>query len=288
MQVDNVSSSQSRGNIAYMSARKSTSAPRVIAITSGKGGVGKTHTSVNLGLSLVQQGYKVLILDADLSLANVNVLLGFTPSANIQDILSGKAEAKDVIVNHETGIDILPASSGISDLTLLEQSEKMALVSALDELANEYDFLIVDTGAGIGSNVMYFNVAAEEIIVVIDPEPTTITDAYAAIKVLSTEHGRKHFSIIVNRLPKSKDGRKSYAKLAAATDKFLNVGMRYLGSIAEDEAVTEAVLAQTPYLELYPSSKASRDVVHIAKKIQSEKYGQSSSGGLQFFYQALL
>ncbi|MCC6954704.1 MAG: AAA family ATPase, partial [Deltaproteobacteria bacterium] len=175
-------------------------------MTSGKGGVGKTNVAVNLGIALTKLGKQVLLLDADLGLANVNVILGFEPRANIGDVLSGKSSMDDIIVHHESGLDIIPSTSGIVEMTHLGTEEQLALVSAVDDLAQEYDFLIVDTAAGIGDNVLYFNMAAEEIIVVVDGQPTSMTDAYAVVKVLSQRCGVKEFNVLTNRMPVGSDG----------------------------------------------------------------------------------
>ena len=261
---------------------------RVISVTSGKGGVGKTHTSVNLGLALVKLGKRVLLLDADLGLANINVLLGFKPAATLQDVLSGKSSIADILVNYQPGLDIIPASSGIPELTHLSEAERLTLVAAVDELGSDYDYMIVDTAAGIGDNVLYFNVAAEDILIVVTPEPTSITDAYAVIKVLNANHGIKNFNILVNQAAQGTDGKATYAQLAAATDRFLSVSLKFLGSIASDESVPAAVRQQKPYLQLFPSSKASLDISKLARKLVAEESTRVAKGGLQFFFKALL
>lgn len=261
---------------------------KVISITSGKGGVGKTNVAVNLGIALTKLGKRVLLLDADLGLANVNVLLGFEPRANIHSVLTGDATLEDIIVHHESGLDIIPASSGIVEMTHLGADEQLALVGAVDDLAREYDYLIVDTAAGIGDNVLYFNTAAEEIVLVVDPQPTSMTDAYAVVKVLSQRCGVKNFSVLTNRVPVGSDGRNTYAQLALPVSKFLQANLKFLGSIQEDSAVTEAVLKQRPYTELYPSSRASLDIGKIAKKLAEDTSPRVVRGNLQFFFKALV
>lgn len=261
---------------------------KVLSITSGKGGVGKTHMTVNLGLALAQMGKRVLLLDGDLGLANINILLGFRPQRTLQEVVDGKAELGEVIVHDPLGIDIIPATSGVPEMTALTEEARLGLVSAFDQYANSYDYVLVDTAAGIGDNVLYFNVAAEEILVVIGPEPTSITDAYALIKVLATRSGRKEFDVVVNRAPRGSDGRSTFAQLATATDKFLDVSLKFLGSIAEDDAVPSAVREQRPFLERYPSSRASLDVQKLAKRIANNEGARTPKGGLQFFFRALL
>ena len=268
---------------------KNTGKPaRVLSITSGKGGVGKTHTTVNLGLALAKEGNRVLILDADLGLANVNILLGFRPQATLHDVVTGKSSINEILVQYTENLHIIPAASGIPELAELNEEDRIMLIGAFDQFAAEYDYLLVDTGAGIGPNVLYFNLAAEEILVIIDPEPTSITDAYALIKVMATQWDTKEFNVIVNRAPAGSDGRATYAKLAAATDKFLPVSLRFLGAISEDESLVQAVMKQKPLLTLFPSSKASRDIMRLAKKISAKEGARTPKGGIQFFFRAIL
>ena len=261
---------------------------KVMSITSGKGGVGKTHTTVNVGLALAKLGKRVMVLDADLGLANINILLGFKPKATLQQVISGKCSLKDVLVSHAAGFDIIPAASGIPELTNLSEEERMFLMSVFEEMADCYDYLLIDTAAGIGDNVLHFNMCAEEILVIIDHEPTSITDAYALIKVLATRAGIKEFNIIVNRTPAGSDGRETYAQLASTTDRFLHVKLHFIGAVAEDEAIVQSVLRQKPCLELFPSSKASRDFTRIAKKIEANEGLRTPKGGIQFFFRAML
>lgn len=261
---------------------------KVLSVTSGKGGVGKTTTSINLGLALAQSGLRVLILDADLGLANVNIMLGFKPVKTIDDVLDGKASIEEVIVNHPSGLDIIPAASGIHEVTNLNDEKKHVLLAAIEVINNVYDYLIVDTGAGIGSNVMYFNNAAERVLVVIDPEPTSITDAYALIKVLSATTEVNEFDVIVNRTPLGSDGRDIFKKLLMAANRFLNVKLNFMGMIQEDDAVSEAIMQQVPLLTLFPSTRASRDYHRLAKKVELGAIGSKVKGGLQFFFESLI
>lgn len=261
---------------------------RVISVTSGKGGVGKTHTTVNLGIALVEMGKEVLLLDADLGLANINILLGFQPKATLDDVLHGKAKLSDVIVSHRSGLDIIPAASGISAITNLSETDRHTLIDCVDSLAGKYDYLLVDTSAGIGDNVTYFNVAAEQVLVVVDPEPTSITDAYALMKVLSTQHGVKEFFVLSNRAATETEGKQTFAQLSSVNNRFLNARLHYLGSVADDATVQQAVMKQTPYLELSPSAKASRDIVRIAKIISEQELQAPAKGGMQFFFKELI
>lgn len=262
--------------------------PKVISVTSGKGGVGKTNIALNLGLSLSLQGKKVLLLDADLGLANINVLLGLEPKSTIEQVLAGQSAIDDVIVHYRDDLDIIPASSGIQYLTHLTPEKCRQLIEAIETIGLLYDYILVDTGAGIGENVTFFNAAADQTIVVINHEPTSLTDAYALIKVLTQEHGQKHFCVIVNRNPLGNDGKKTFAKLAATTSRFLQVNLHYLGTLPEDSWVSESVLQQKPYLLLAPSSKISADTMRLAQSLGKTKLNNQPRGGLQFFFADVL
>jgi flagellar biosynthesis protein FlhG len=233
-------------------------------------------------------GKQVLLLDADLGLANINIILGFQPKATLDDMLAGKATLKDVIVSHRSGLDIIPASSGITSLTNLSDTARHSLIDAIDTLSGQYDFLLVDTSAGIGDNVTYFNVAAEQVLVVVDPEPTSITDAYALMKVLSTQHGIKEFFILANRAENEAEGKQTYAQLSSVNNRFLNARLHYLGCVADDASVIQAVMKQTPFFELFPTAKASRDISRIAKLISEQEPKAGARGGMQFFFKELI
>lgn len=286
MLADSETNNIAKKRIAHMS--KKNKPARVITITSGKGGVGKTHTTVNIGLALKKQGNKVLLLDADLGLANINIMLGFKPSSTLHDVLQGRAHIREIIVKHPSGLDVIPAASGISQLTNLSEEERMLLIEAFDDFANEYDYVLIDTAAGIGDNVLYFTAAAEEVLVVIDEEPTSITDAYALIKILSTEWDINEFDIIVNRVRVGSDGKEVFSKLAQVSNMFLQAKLNLFGSVCEDKHLSEAVIKQTPLIELYPSTKAARDFIRLAKKLDSSQSTRKTHGGLQFFFKALV
>jgi flagellar biosynthesis protein FlhG len=261
---------------------------KVLSVTSGKGGVGKTTTSINLALALNQNGFKVLLLDADLGLANINVMLGFQSKFTIDDVLANKARIEDVIVNHSSGIDVIPAGSGIYDVTHLDDEKKQVLLASIQVLNDSYDYLIIDTSAGIGSNVLYFNSAAERVLVVVDPEPTSITDAYALIKVMQNKSGITEFDIVINRAQIGTDGRDVFKRLLQVTNRFLDVRLNFTGVIQEDDSVTEAIMKQMPLLSLYPSTRASRDYLRLAKKIENSSADFRPKGGLQFFFESLV
>ncbi len=267
---------------------KTADVPRVISVTSGKGGVGKTNISLNLGLALAEAGKRVLLLDADLGLANLNVLLGLEPTETIEHVLAGTAKASDIIIHYRPGLDIIPASSGLKSLTQLGSEQCIQLAHAIEGIGHNYDFLFVDTGAGIGDNVTFFNAAADDTVVVINHEPTSLTDAYAIIKVLAQEHQQKHFYVLVNRNPQGHDGRKTFAKLATTATHFLNVSLHYLGALPEDSWVSDSVMKQEPYLLAAPSSKISHETVKLAQRFLTLARKHEPKGGLQFFFEDII
>lgn len=261
---------------------------RVISFTSGKGGVGKTSMVVNLAIALAQAGKSVLVLDADLGLANVDVMLGLKPSATLFDVFEGRNTLDDVIVSGPEGISVIPAASGVESMCSLDTSRQMLLMQAVENMAGEYDYLLIDTQAGIGSDVMYFNCAATETVVVITGEPTSLTDAYALIKVLSQNYGERSFSVIANNVADDKDGERAFKRLQGAVDRFLQVELRYLGFVPADASMSEAIRSQKALLTLYPSSRAGSAVRTISRKIDEVFYEQRVKGGMQFFFNRLL
>ena len=261
---------------------------RVISVTSGKGGVGKTHTVTNLGISLASQGYTVLVLDADLGLANVDVLLNLKPKGTLHDVLKGSLRLDDILLEGPGGISIIPAASGVEELHELRSEEKLLLLEEIERIASRYDYLLIDTPAGIGSDVMYFNSAAAEVVCVINGEPTSLTDTYALIKVLSTTYGEKNFSVVVNNVADETEATAAFKKLTRAVERFLKVRVRYLGWVPEDGMVRECVMQQQAISAEFPSSKASRAIAAIARTVADQKPEVMVKGGMQFFFRQLL
>lgn len=261
---------------------------RVLAVTSGKGGVGKTNVVANLAFAFTKLAKKVLILDADLGLANIDVMLGLTPKFNFSHVLRGEKTISEIIIEGPWGIKILPASSGIQELTALTEEQKMQLINELDGLDGFIDILLIDTAAGISSNVIYFNLAAQEIVVVVSPEPPSITDAYALMKILSTRYSEKHFKLIINSVDSSKEAEDVFRNLHMTAERFLNISIDYLGYILRDENVVKAVRKQKLVAEIYPESKASQCFFRIANKIASVPPLYFPTGNIQFFWKQLL
>jgi flagellar biosynthesis protein FlhG len=263
---------------------------RVITVTSGKGGVGKSNVVVNLGLALARMGRKILLIDADLGLANLDILLGLSPRFTIHDLLSLRRSLSEVLVEGPEGIKILPASSGIPELADLDKHQKMFLLNELDEYTENIDVVLIDTGAGISRNVLFFNIAALERIVVVNNEPTSITDAYALIKILASKHGEKHYKLLVNGLSKPQEGEMVYRTMMRVTERFLGKGifLEYLGAIPYDEAIPRAVLKQQPALSLFPRAKVSQCFGSLAKKLWESSAPTEMGSNIKFFWRRLL
>jgi flagellar biosynthesis protein FlhG len=243
------------------------SAPKIISITSGKGGVGKTNIVANLGFTLRRFGKKVLIFDADLGLGNLDVLLGLTPQYNLSHVIRGEKQLAEIVVPGPGGLQILPAASGIQDLTALTQQERHLVFGQLDAFIHDFDIMLIDTAAGISSNVLFFNINSDEILIVATPEPTSITDAYAMMKVLSVKYSTDHFKLVVNSAAHVQEADDVYRQLALVADRFLNISMEYYGCILLDEAIKKGVRQQRAVTEMAPMSKASRNFVALARKI---------------------
>lgn len=267
---------------------KGMKSPRVIAVTSGKGGTGKTNVVANLAYSLATSGQKVMVLDADLGLGNIDVLLGIASRHTIQDVIKGDKKLSEVLVEGPAGIKILPAGTGVQELSHLTEGEKLTLLSEIDLMNDDIDTLFIDTGAGISSNVMYFNVAAQEIIVVVSPEPTSITDAYAIIKVLSTKYSENHFKLLVNEVKSEKEALEVYNNICNVADKYLNISLDYFGYVLYDKNVNNAVMNQKVVVELFPESPASKCLRRLAKKLQNSPLKNEPKGNMQFFWKRLL
>ena len=262
---------------------------QVIAVTGGKGGVGKTNVSVNLSLALADLGRRVMLLDADLGLANVDVLLGLTPKRTLADVINGECDLKDVLIQGPGGIRIVPAASGTQSMVQLSPMQHAGLIQAFSEIGDNVDVLVVDTAAGIGDGVVSFVRAAQEVIVVVCDEPTSITDAYALIKLLNRDYGMNRFRVLANMAHSPQEGRNLFAKLTKVTDRFLDdVALQYLGAVPYDESVRKAVQKQRAVYEAFPRSKCSLAFKAIAQKVDSWPLPANPRGHLEFFVERLV
>ncbi len=261
---------------------------RVYSITSGKGGVGKTAVVANTAVSLAKIGKSVLILDADLGLANIDVVFGLAPPYNLNHFFNGENHLEEILVEGPLGIKILPAGSGIQNFTRLDAHQKMKLLDGLDSMHNDFDFVLIDTEAGISENVTYFNTAAQEILVVTTPDPTAITDAYALMKLLSTQYHEKHFNLVVNQINSEEEALDVYRKLTMVSNRYLDISIDYLGSIPEDRQMIESIRKQQVIVERHPNSNISIAFTKLAARLSSEITPIEPKGNLQFFWKKLL
>lgn len=262
---------------------------RVLAVASGKGGVGKTNVSVNLAVALAHMGRKVLVFDADLGLANVDVMLGLHPTYNLSHVLSGERSLEEILVEGPAGVRIIPASSGVQRMAELDPAEHAGLIRAFSELSADVDVLLVDTAAGISDSVVSFSKAAQEVIVVVCDEPASITDAYALIKLLNKEHNVRRFRVLANMAHSPQEGRELFAKIVKVTDRFLeDVVLDFMGSVPFDEYLRKAVQKQRPVVEAYPRSKAAQAFTALAKKADGWPMPSVAGGYLEFFVERLV
>jgi flagellar biosynthesis protein FlhG len=261
---------------------------RAIAVASGKGGVGKTNVVVNLAVALRRRGQRVIVIDADLGLANLDTLLGLNPRATIRHVLHGERTIQDVLVEGPAGIQIVPAASGFEEMTQLTLGQRLLLLEQVDSLEGAFDVLLLDTGAGISPNVLFFAMAAQETMVVVTPEPTALTDAYALIKVLSSRYAEHSFGVLVNMARSEWEAKKTFTHLTRVAERFLHVSLRYAGHVPYDPEVPEAVRRQQAVCDLAPAAPASRAFAGLAERLLAVPAALKPKGGLQFFFRRLL
>jgi len=261
---------------------------RVIAVTSGKGGVGKTNVSVNLGICLASMGRNVMLMDADLGLANVDVLLGLRPRFNLSHVISGERPLDEVLVDGPEGLKIVPASSGISSMAGLAPAEHAGVIRAFSELKQPLDVLLIDTAAGISDSVIAYTKASQEVIVVLCDEPTSITDAYALVKLLNREYGIHRFRILANMVSSVQAGNELYRKILQVTDRYLDVALDYVGAIPNDEFLRKAVQRQKSVVDAFPRCKSSLAFKKLAQKADGWPMPTTAGGRLEFFVERLI
>jgi flagellar biosynthesis protein FlhG len=263
--------------------------PKVITVASGKGGVGKTNVVVNLAIACQRLGKRVLIFDADLGLANIDIIFGLNPKHNIEEIIAGKKDLSQVIVQGPEDVSIIPASSGVQELTNLTEGQKMHLLNEFDILNNMYDVLLIDTGAGVSSNVIYFNMAAEERIIVVTPEPTSVTDAYALIKIMFNQYGVKNFYLLMNMVSDEREAKNVYNNLSKVLGRFMRgISIDYAGYIPTDALLRKAVTERKPVVCSYPAASSSKRFEILANFLLKQTNGDSSDGNIKFFWKRLM
>jgi flagellar biosynthesis protein FlhG len=261
---------------------------RVIAVTSGKGGVGKTNISVNIGIALSQMGQRVVLMDADMGLANVDILLGVYPQFNLSHVLSGEKTLNEIMIEGPEGLRVIPGASGIQKMSELNTIEQAAVINAFSEIDHDLDVLIVDTAAGISASVVNFARASQEIIVVVCDEPTSLTDAYAFIKLLNRDYGLSNFHVITNMVQTVQQGHALFQKLSKVTDRYLDVALHYAGAVPFDEYLRKSVQKQTPVVAAFPRSKSSQALKTIATRINGWPIKSQAGGYIEFFIERMI
>ncbi len=273
---------------AGLRSLKAAQPVRVIAVTSGKGGVGKTNVSVNLAVALAQTGKQVMLLDGDLGLANIDVMLGLQPSYNLAHVLEGKCTLEDTIMTGPAGVMIVPASSGKRHMAELNSLQHAGLVQAFSELNRPIDVLIVDTAAGIADSVITFSQASQEVIVVVTGDPTSLTDAYALIKVLNRDHGVERVQVLANMVRDASEAQSVYDSLRRVAERFLDVTLSFIGGIPSDDWLKRAVRRQRAVVEAYPNCPASEAFRQLARRADSWGMPNGARGNLEFFVERLV
>jgi flagellar biosynthesis protein FlhG len=264
---------------------------QIYSITSGKGGVGKTSLTINIATRLGQIGKRVLLIDADMGLANVDIMFGLSPENTIEQLFSGECGLEELLLQGPENVTVLPAASGVQSMTHLNNEQIMLFMGAIDELEQDFDVLLVDTGAGIGRNVLHFNAAAQDVLLVVNQEPTSLTDAYAMTKLLARDYSVKRVQLIVNSVPDRKAAVQVYKRLTRVADQYLQhlgVGIEFLGYVLKDEAVPRSVIDRRPLMLSNPDSPAASCIRDVVDTLMRDADARPPSGNMQFFWKRLL
>ena len=258
---------------------------KTISITSGKGGVGKTTTVSNLAYQLSQEGSRVLVLDGDLGMANIDIMFGSRAQHSIHDVLSGKKMLQEVIHPLRPNIDLIPGGSGVYGLHQMSIQQRYSLLQQVSDLDTAYDYMLIDTAPGIDENVLHLNSAAQQIVILVTPDPSSLTDAYALIKVLNQKRGETKFSIVSNQVGSEPEGLRLYKRLCDVADQFLCVSLDYMGDIRADLNLRQATRSQQLVSEVAPSSASAEAFRGLAEKISHLDEIQEAKGAIQFFWE---
>lgn len=263
--------------------------PHTMAITSGKGGVGKTLVTVNLAVQYARKGLKVLLIDADLGLANLDVVLGLTPQHTIQDVLEGRMTLDQVAIPGPFGMTVLPAASGVAELSDMNEAQRTTFMDHIDHWNADFDVVLVDTGAGISPNVRFFVLAVERIMVVATPDPASVTDAYALMKVMFNNHRVSHFDLVVNQARNSAEAKDVYRTLSRVAEKYLNIGLNYAGFIPNDVLLVQAIRQRKTVSEMFPNAPSSVAFQQLSENlIRILQQKRQDDGRMIFFWRRLL
>ncbi len=261
---------------------------KVIAVTGGKGGVGKSSICANLAVAMSMMGRRVMLLDGDLGLANIDVMFGLRPKRTLADVIHNNVALENVIIPGPEGVAVIPGASGLSEMADLSPVHHVAIVNAFSSLTADVDTLLVDTAAGISDGVLRFSEAAQEVLVVVCDESTSITDAYATMKLLSTERGVSRFRIVTNMTRAGGDGSRLFEKLMRVTDRFLDVTLNHAGSVPYDDRVWRSVQMQVPFITAFPSSRAAMALKKLAATADTWNVPSVARGNIEFFVERLL
>lgn len=276
------------GNVVPIRPEQEKKTPRVLAVTSGKGGVGKSFISANLGLCLAATGRKVLMVDADLGLANLDLMLGVTAKDSIREVLNSDTPISQAIAKGPRGISLLSACSGDFDIAEMDEKSRLALFGAIDSLESEFDTLLIDTGAGIGSNAIGFAAAAQQVLVVVTPDPASMADAYAMIKVLNTRCGVKRVNLVVNMASGPQEAEMIVERILNLVARFLDVSVIPVGFVYRDEAVRRSIRACEPLVTAYPKAPVAASLRALTQRLLAEDPGDSAWGGPQLFWKKIM
>ena len=269
-------------------ALKRSKPVRVVAVTGGKGGVGKTSVSVNMSIALSMLGKRVMLLDADLGMSNIDVLLGLHPKFNLSHVIDGARSLNEILLPGPRGIHVVPAASGAQMMSQLSEAQHIGLIRAFSELNTQVDVLVIDTAAGVSASVVSFCKAAQEVLVVVCDEPASITDAYALIKLLSRDYGINRFHVLSNMTNSVQEGRQLFEKLVKVTNRFLDVTLSYFGSLPYDEYLKKAVQKQKSVVDAFPRSRSSIAFKNLAQKADKWPMPANANGHLEFFVERLI
>ena len=243
--------------------------PLTLCVTSGKGGVGKTSFTVNFALALSRNGHRVLVVDGDMGLANVDVLLRLSVKHNIRDLLENGGDPRQALIFARPNLAVLPGSSGVPQMVSLGHQQQRRLADFITTVAADFEYVLIDTAAGIGSSVLWYNRFADHNIFLLSPDPTSMTDAYALIKLLSQDYGIRRFNLVLNLVRDAREGNHTVKTISRVTQRFLGLELAHIGTIPEDKAVRQAVLDQMPFVEQAPGSKAARAIHDLADRIHT-------------------
>lgn len=268
--------------------RTNHSPVQVIAVTGGKGGVGKTTVSVNLAASLAARGKQVMLLDGDLGLANVDVFLGLTPRLTLADVLAGNCSLEEILLDAPQGFKVVPAASGIAQLAELDTLTHLGLVRAFGDITSKVDVMVIDTAPGIAGSVLQFSQAAQQVLVVLCDEPASLTDGYALIKILSRDHGVKQFRVVVNQVRGRGMGQALFQRFERVATRFLSVELDYVGEIPEDSFLRRSIREQRPVVSAYPSAPASVALKTLAQRADNWPVADGPRGNVEFFVERLI